>query len=476
MNEVVLYLLKVSAMQGVFFAFYWLFLRKNVRHGSNRAYLILSFLLAFFIPFLDLSIAQNVPDLISANTVTDWMSHPPFEEMLLVPMTEEVPLSGWQWIGYGYCLIAALLLCRCFVYFLLLHKLRHAAIRIQKPSFTLYKTTLDRSFSFFSNVFIPAKVFETEAFDQILAHECVHVRHLHSMDRVLMDFVVSLFWINPFIYLYRNALIEIHEFQADEAVIKAFNDLGAYQEILYAQLQTSATIGFVSHFNFQMIKKRIVMMNQTKKGAGWIYALAVPLSLAMMLTFSSRQASHFESVTQEIASLVMPFEYTNDSWGGVTQDANIPSILPFKTLDRSAFQSGFGMRMHPMYKVEKMHSGVDFKCPSGTEIIATAAGTVLKVLHHKAGYGKHIVIDHGNGYTSWYAHLSDFKVEVGANVKKGQVIALSGNTGASTKHHLHYEVRKNGKPLNPAKFIHNYTFKAAKAHRLSSGDPLLASK
>ncbi len=134
---------------------------------------------------------------------------------------------------------------------------------------------------------------------------------------------------------------------------------------------------------------------------------------------------------------------------------SVPSIKPVREdkLKRRITQlSGYGMRLHPVHKIMKMHQGLDFTAPTGTEIQATGNGKVVKVKNSRSGYGKHIVIDHGYGYKTLYAHLSDVRVEVGQKVEKGELIGAIGSTGTSTAPHLHYEVRFNNNPINPIHF------------------------
>ncbi len=131
---------------------------------------------------------------------------------------------------------------------------------------------------------------------------------------------------------------------------------------------------------------------------------------------------------------------------------NPPSIMPIKG-GKNLITSGFGIRMHPIHKVKKEHKGVDFKAKIGTPVLATGDGVVSLVKSDKKGYGKHVVINHEEQYQSVYANLSVFKVKNGDKVKKGDVIALSGNSGASTVPHLHYEVRKDGKAVNPSDYF-----------------------
>lgn len=132
--------------------------------------------------------------------------------------------------------------------------------------------------------------------------------------------------------------------------------------------------------------------------------------------------------------------------------ASVPSIKPVNEnlLERNLnAMSGFGIRLHPVHKIKKMHTGIDFTAPRGTPIQATGNGRVVKAEYDRFGYGNHVVIDHGFGYSSLYGHMESFTVRVGETVKKGQTIGKIGNTGTSTAPHLHYEVRRNGDPVDP---------------------------
>jgi len=132
----------------------------------------------------------------------------------------------------------------------------------------------------------------------------------------------------------------------------------------------------------------------------------------------------------------------------------IPAIMPVQNKDLSRVASGFGMRLHPILKYRKMHNGMDFTAPPGTPIYATGDGKVTKV-GLGSGYGKMVIIEHGFGYKTYYAHMSKYNTKVGSNVKRGEIIGYVGNTGLSSGPHLHYEVWKNGKVLNPVNFYHN---------------------
>jgi len=133
---------------------------------------------------------------------------------------------------------------------------------------------------------------------------------------------------------------------------------------------------------------------------------------------------------------------------------SIPAIQPLSGSNLHRGISGFGSRLHPIYKIRKMHKGIDFAAPKGTAVYATGNGKV-SALSSDHGYGKHIEIDHGFGYKTLYAHLSKFAIKKGQKVKRGDLIAYVGNTGSSTGPHLHYEVIKNGVSVNPVNFFYN---------------------
>lgn len=137
------------------------------------------------------------------------------------------------------------------------------------------------------------------------------------------------------------------------------------------------------------------------------------------------------------------------------QFAATPAIQPIANKQLIALASGFGMRIHPVYKVKKMHTGIDFAAPIGTPIYATADGFVEEVTVQFSGYGKMITIEHGFGYQTRYAHMHEFAVRKGQKVKRGDLIGYVGNTGLSTAPHLHYEVLLNGVLINPVHYFYN---------------------
>lgn len=135
--------------------------------------------------------------------------------------------------------------------------------------------------------------------------------------------------------------------------------------------------------------------------------------------------------------------------------ASMPAIMPISNKSLKGTASGWGFRIHPIYKIKMFHYGMDFTAPIGTKIYATGDGVVKEVESEYGGFGKFVVIDHGFGYETLYGHMSKFNVRVGEHVKRGSVIGYVGSTGTSTGPHVHYEVHRNGEPVNPQ----NYYFK-----------------
>jgi hypothetical protein len=131
--------------------------------------------------------------------------------------------------------------------------------------------------------------------------------------------------------------------------------------------------------------------------------------------------------------------------------ASIPAIMPVEKENLTRMASGYGMRMHPILKIRKMHEGMDFTAKKGTPIYASGNGIVVRA-DRSTTYGNVVYINHGYGYQTRYAHMSALKTHKGKKVKRGELIGLVGNTGRSVSSHLHYEVHKNNRPVNPVGF------------------------
>jgi murein DD-endopeptidase MepM/ murein hydrolase activator NlpD len=134
---------------------------------------------------------------------------------------------------------------------------------------------------------------------------------------------------------------------------------------------------------------------------------------------------------------------------------SIPAIQPVSNADLKRMSSGFGKRVHPIYKTVRFHWGNDFTAPTGTEIYSTGKGKVILAEKSGSGYGNHVIVDHGYGYQTLYGHMSKINVKQGQTVSRGEILGLVGSTGLSSAPHLHYEVLKNGNKVNPVNFYFN---------------------
>jgi hypothetical protein len=135
--------------------------------------------------------------------------------------------------------------------------------------------------------------------------------------------------------------------------------------------------------------------------------------------------------------------------------ASIPAIQPIANKDLERTASGWGYRIHPIYKIKKFHYGIDFTAPTGTDVYVTGDGIVAEIESSHRGYGNSVIIDHGFGIKTLYAHLDHFNVKKGQKVKRGDIIGFVGNSGLSTAPHLHYEVLRGGEKVNPINYFFN---------------------
>jgi phosphotransferase system IIA component len=166
--------------------------------------------------------------------------------------------------------------------------------------------------------------------------------------------------------------------------------------------------------------------------------------------------SNIDQIERELVMQSTSFDQVIDlAWTKEEWMAARPAIQPISMKDLVRFGSSFGMRMHPILKVVRIHEGIDLTAPRGTNIYATADGKVLQAGYRAGGFGKKVLIDHGYGYHTLYGHCNEVLVEPGQQVKRGEVIARVGSTGLSKSPHLHYEVHVNGKPVDPINYYAN---------------------
>jgi hypothetical protein len=296
---------------------------------------------------------------------------------------------------------------------------------------------INAPFSFFRWIFLPKFFSDIAICNSIVEHEKVHSRQMHSLDLILSEAFCIAFWFNPFVFLLKSSLKTTHEYIADNEVIKNGIPVENYLLNLISAVEMSCISGITNHFKGLTIKKRVEMItkNKTNKHLSYFYLLLIPVIAFIMLAFSGKGSPLLAQTVSHV------------------KIENTPCIKPIKDANIQHVASGYGMRINPLYKVKKMHEGVDFVAKIGTEVLSTADGKISQAENIKDGRGKVIVIQHNNEYSTLYSHLNAFNVKVGDNVKKGDIIGFVGSTGMSTGPHLHYEVIKNGKRVNPQDYI-----------------------
>lgn len=503
MTDFLIYNLKAGFILSILYVLYALLLRKETYYSFNRTYLLGALVISFLLPALNISLApsqspaqnnfvyiehafQEVSqtlDKVEMQAVSNVKSFPIIALLILIGMIIATVRVGFQ------------------IVIIYLNIKKHELKKQGKYRYVLmdkYMTT----HSFFNYIFVQKSDLSDRQRKNVLLHEQFHADRWHSFDLLLVGFLSILQWFNPFIYLLKRALTETHEFQADQAVVDRGVDKLRYQQLLLAQSRSIVFAGLTSKFNQSLIKNRLKMMNRinSKNSAVIKYLLVVPVVFAISIVFAVSQEK-MDNTLQQILNFEngeMSFQYEEGSltfeardslkvitdelillYGGakansknVSMEAeriiiskkkqmvyafseyNIPSISPVEEKHLKRLASGYGMRMHPILKVRRMHSGNDFSAPKGTPIIVTANGVVFNSGHDGA-FGNFVIVDHGNEYSTKYYHLLDFIVEKGQHVKKGQIIGHVGNTGLSKAPHLHYEVWKDGKHVNPKGYLGN---------------------
>jgi murein DD-endopeptidase MepM/ murein hydrolase activator NlpD len=186
-------------------------------------------------------------------------------------------------------------------------------------------------------------------------------------------------------------------------------------------------------------------------------------SKEVQLVNSLGETDLIKSITTQINHLILLTAYQQKSFNDIEKMVNnkekllaaIPAIQPVSDKDLTRIASGFGTRIDPVYKVPKFHAGLDFAAPIGTPIYATADGVVTEAGYNEGGYGNRVVINHGFGYETLYGHMYRVKAKRGQRVKRGEVIGYTGSTGKSTGPHCHYEVHRNGNPVDPVYYFYN---------------------
>lgn len=511
MTDFLIYNLKAGFILSILYMLYAILLRKETYYSFNRIYLLSALVISFVLPALNISLApsqspiqnnfmyiehalQEVSqtlEVVEIQTATKVNSLPVISLLIFIGMITATLRVGFQLIR------------------IYLNIKKHELKKREKYTYVLMDKPMT-THSFFNYIFVQKSDLSNRQRENVLLHEQFHADCWHSFDLLLIGMLSILQWFNPFIYLTKRALTETHEFQADQAVVDRGVDKLHYQQLLLAQSRSIVFAGLTSKFNQSLIKNRLKKMNSIKSKNSVIikYLLVVPVVFVISIVFAVSQEKINDSIVEVIqhtpdgdivgkssfAILEMPeadrFSIRADEIFGTSSevvrmegnvwletfdehftvnaehvlfdkkerkiyaytDDYVPSIYPIDEKLYKRITSGFGMRKHPITEEVKMHNGMDFSAETGTPIMATANGNVRIAEQHKS-YGNRVIIDHGNGFSSQYSQMSKYIVKEGQSIVKGEIIGYVGSTGLSTGPHLHYEVMKDGKYVDPKDYL-----------------------
>lgn len=422
MNSFFDLLLKSNIVFTVLYFTYILLFNKNTFHNLNRILLLSIIVISCILPFISINFNFNEIIYLTQEIPTS-KGHSIFNESAPLTVHDRESLFWTKSkVIYLTYLIGVLFIIGRFIFNLVkLFKIKQESKKINDGNFKLIYSKSNSYFSFFNWIFIPEEK-KDNTNKSIINHEKLHGIKKHSLDLIISEIFKALIWFNPIVYLFQKSLKTVHEYQVDQAIIKKEN-LISYLQIILNNLPSNNKVKVYNYFSELTIKKRIKMITKNKT--------------------SNWNLLKYTAIIPIVTALLMSFNFKNKNL------ENTPSILPIKKEEFYKKSSGFGKTTHPILKTEKFHNGIDFIAKIGTEIRATANGTITTATRSKRGYGIMVIIKHNNTFETLYSQMRNYIVSEGEKVKKGQVIGYVGMTGASAGPHLHYEVRKNDKPVNP---------------------------
>ncbi len=278
-----------------------------------------------------------------------------------------------------------------------------------------------------------------------------HQEHESKFKQILqklLTFIVALFFLTLIFYLIAIYFIQTPQQRLLQEQTRQLKEQYKIQYNEYVQLEKA--VKYLEKEN-KNIYKVIFESNPPKQEPLTDFDTLDKMTTRQIINWNTRDLrkmiTSWPKIKRQYSDLVA---YVKDH---VDQLQHIPSIQPVPNSNLRFVVYGFGIKIDPVYKVPSFHKGIDFAAPGGTPIFATADGIVTQANQKVRGLGLHVVIDHGNGYTTMYAHMSEISVHQGQKVTQGQIIGYVGNTGKALLPHLHYEVRYKGKPVNPIYFF-----------------------
>jgi beta-lactamase regulating signal transducer with metallopeptidase domain len=443
--SILIYLIKVNLAILLFGALYRVAFRNLSFFQWNRFFLLGSVALSTILPLLRLQWKSTMVAVADLGGI-DWTY---MDQLATSPVVLTEQAGSWSpgsVLLFLYIVVSLSFLIRSALRFRHLSKSVAGAQRIRRGRITVYVQDQPMgSFTLFRRIYLDPHAYD-EYLRPVLRHEMVHAYQLHSLDLILMDFVVAMLWFNPFVFVLRRYVRENHEYLADHYAYGGQGSLIEYLECLKAETIRYFSPLPASYFKSSTIKKRIIMLTNNKSNSSrkWRYLGILPIVALSIVLFHT-------PADQSLALPVMDAEGMSKTSSHFLNEG-IPSQFPLPEKYKDAITWGYDQEaIHPITKKKTIHHGIDVAAPSGTLVYAAGDGLVRKAENEKA-WGNLVVLEHEDGYLTFYAHLDKIGVKTGAKVSGGEVIGQVGNTGQSTGPHLHFEVRKNGEHLNPEDF------------------------
>jgi beta-lactamase regulating signal transducer with metallopeptidase domain len=422
MNNFLLYLFEVSFVFAVLYLVYFFFFRWMTFHWINRLFLLLAIPVSFVIPLIEVGHNYSRVGEIEVPGFNELISHGLSGQVLGSSSIQEFNVS--RILIILYCFIMLIYVFRLVLSSAKLIQMKRKSNCTNDNGFLIIHADVPMIFSCFNWIYVPGNRLDQYS-EPVLRHEKIHAALWHSLDLVATELLIALLWFNPFVFFFRISIKSVHEYQVDSRILKSDIQKSHYLKIIMENLELNCRLnGLYNYFNGITIKKRIKMITKNNTSGVHIawYLLIIPLLTFLILSFAKPIAEK-------------------------------PDLFPLEKGKCEKISAPFGVKMiNPFTKKEVIHNGVDLKAKEGTSVLAAAGGKLIKVSEEE-GWGNLIVIEHGDGFETWYAHLKDFTVESGQVVEKGQVIGHVGTTGNSTGPHLHFEVRLNKVNVDPMEYV-----------------------
>ncbi|WP_175621331.1 M56 family metallopeptidase [Chryseobacterium schmidteae] len=279
-----LIVLKIILCSGILLGLYHLFLVKEKTFTFNRFYLIAALLFSLCIPFATIEtkeVVKEIPATVFAKSIEQ-----PVETQIV---TQQESFDYTPILLIIYCSIAAFLLFKIIYSVLKIKRLRGRNLMYQNRNVFLLKQDL-APFSFWNTIYLSETYFKNPKIeDSVFLHEEIHVKQKHSLDILFVEVLKAIFWINPFIWFYKKAMVNNHEFIADESVISKNKNIKTYQELILQEILKQQDLSLIHQFNFNNTKKRFIMMNtKNSKFAKVKNYLAVPVFAVLAIVFAEK--------------------------------------------------------------------------------------------------------------------------------------------------------------------------------------------